>query len=302
MTVFANERVIHLFPQLVEIGYSDDGEVGAVNEVQTATISGEPIGGTFTLTFAGATTDPIAYNAADSAVELAFEALGTVGSGNGTVSGGPGPATPYVITFTGDLAGVNVPPVTATSALTGGTTPAVEVAQTTPGVNPRTKQFIQMDPNTAGIDEQRTTITTQGTVVTHEKDIVDVLRVNFNNQVWQAALNAMMLGAETTSGLPTDEVSRVGYDGSYDSRNYEIRVKLTGTDLDSGEDVSYRITFWRVQPKSYSPFTGLTAKQVNNQSTVFTAALAKRDVINAPIVGLRNKAQGDYYSISKLAA
>lgn len=303
MTAFVDERTIHLFPQSVLIGYSDDGAVGGVNEVQTITTTGTPTGGTFTLTFAGATTDPIAYNAAASAVELALRALGTIGAGNVAVTGGPGPGTPWVATFGGELAGVNVPLLTANSAgLTGGTTPAIGVVQTTLGVNPRTKQFIEMDPNTAGIDEQRTTITTQGILVTHEKDIVDVMRVNFTNQVWQSALNAMMLGAETTTGLPADEVSRVGYDGSYDSRNYEIQVILKGTDLDSGADVSYRIAFWGVQPKSYQPFTGLTAKQVNSQGTSFTAAQKVRDIVGNPIIGLRNKLQGDYYSIAKLAA
>lgn len=300
MTVsFPDDRVIHLFPQSIHIGYSDEGASGGVNEVQTITTTGTPAGGDFTLTFAGATTEAIAYNAAAATVELALEALGTVGSGNATCSGGPLPSG-VVVTFTGDLAGVNVPPITGTASFTGGTSPALVITQTTAGVNPRTKTFIEMDANTAGIDEQRTTITTQGTLVTHEKDIVDVMRINFNNQVWQGALNAMMLGAATTAGLPADEASRTGYDGSYDSRNYEIRVLLTGTDLDSGADVSYRVTFWKVQPKNYSPFTGLTAKQVNNQTTTFTAAQALVDVVKNPIIGLRNTTSGDYYSVAKL--
>jgi|GEM_PF-6308230 len=299
---FVDDRVIHLFPQAIHIGYSDEGATGAVNEVQTITITGTPTGGSFTLTFSGATTGPIAYNAAAAAVDLALEALATIGPGNVTVTGGPGPATPWIVTFAGALAGVAVPLMTATAAFTGGTTPTIAVVETTAGVNAKTKQFIEMDANTAGLDEQRTTITTQGTLVTHEKDIVDVLRVNFTNQVWQAALNEMMLGIATTIGLPADEVSRVGYDGSYDSRNYEIRVLLKGTDLDSGADVSYRVTFWKVQPKNYSPFTGLTAKSVNEQGTSFTAAKALRDIIGNPIIGLRNKVSGDYTSIAKLAA
>src|SRR5262245_62586459 len=44
-----------------------DGKGQAINEVQTVTISGTPTGGTFTLTFRGATTSGIAHNSAASA-------------------------------------------------------------------------------------------------------------------------------------------------------------------------------------------------------------------------------------------
>lgn len=103
------------------------------SEVQTITITGTPAGGTFTLTFAGSTTTAIAYNAAGTAVKAALEALNTVGSGNVAVTGGPGPGTPYVVTFQGDLEGVNVPAMTATGSFTGGTTPAIAVTTGTQG-------------------------------------------------------------------------------------------------------------------------------------------------------------------------
>lgn len=118
------------------------GGTGGTNEVQTATITGTPTGGTFTLTFRGATTTGIAYNADASTVETALEALSTIGDGDVRVTGGPGPGTPYVITFVNDLGHQNVSNVTASGAgLTGGTTPAITIAQTTPGssvgFNPR---------------------------------------------------------------------------------------------------------------------------------------------------------------------
>lgn len=110
--------------------------VGVTNEVQTLTITGTPTGGTFTITFGGQTTDPIAYNASAAAVELAFEALPNVGAGNGTCAGGALPGTPVTITFTGALAGVDVPLATADgSGLTGGTTPDAAIALTTSGAN-----------------------------------------------------------------------------------------------------------------------------------------------------------------------
>jgi parallel beta-helix repeat protein len=55
---------------------------GGVNEVQQATVSGDPTGGTFTLSFRGQTTGSIAYNASAAEVASALEALSTVGSGN----------------------------------------------------------------------------------------------------------------------------------------------------------------------------------------------------------------------------
>lgn len=104
------------------------------NEVQTVTITGTPTGGSFTLTLAGETTGSINYNAAGSAVASALAALNEVGgSGNVSVTGGPGPGTPWVVTFQGSLAGSNIPQMTATSSLTGGTTPAIAVTTGTQG-------------------------------------------------------------------------------------------------------------------------------------------------------------------------
>lgn len=110
------------------------GGSGGTNEVQTVTITGTPTGGTFTLTFRGATTAGIAYNATADAVETALEATMSIGDGDVRVTGGPGPGTPYVVTFVNDLGHQNVPIMTASGAsLTGGTTPAVGVVQTTAG-------------------------------------------------------------------------------------------------------------------------------------------------------------------------
>lgn len=111
--------------------YDDAG----TNEVQTVTVTGTPTGGTFTLTYSGQTTAAIAYNANAAAVDAALEALSNIDAGEVTVTGGPGPGTPWVVTFTGDLQGTNVAEMTADDALlTGGTTPAVAVTTTTAGV------------------------------------------------------------------------------------------------------------------------------------------------------------------------
>jgi hypothetical protein len=105
-----------------------------IAEVQTITITGTPTGGTFTLTFDGQTTAGIAYNAAAAAVQSALEALSNLAPGDVTVTGGPGPGTPWVATFLSTLG--NIPQMSASgTGLTGGTTPAVAVTTNTGGSN-----------------------------------------------------------------------------------------------------------------------------------------------------------------------
>lgn len=104
---------------------------GNTSEVQSVTITGSPTGGTFTLTLDGETTAAIAYNAAASAVQTALEGLSNVSPGDVTVTGSAG--GPYTVTFAGARAGANVPAMTATGSLTGGSSPAVAVATPTGG-------------------------------------------------------------------------------------------------------------------------------------------------------------------------
>jgi len=95
------------------------GSGSPVNEVQTVTLTGTPSGGTFTLTYDGQTTGTIAYNASAATVTNALEALSNIGSGDVAVTGSAG--GPWTVTFTGALAGTNVPQMTADgSSLTGG--------------------------------------------------------------------------------------------------------------------------------------------------------------------------------------
>jgi hypothetical protein len=104
------------------------------NEVQTITITGSPAGGTFTLTFSGQTTAAIAYNAAAAAVQSALLLLSNLDTGDVTISGGPGPATPWQATFAGQYAATDVAVMTAAASFTGGTSPAIAVTTPTPGV------------------------------------------------------------------------------------------------------------------------------------------------------------------------
>lgn len=120
---------------IVDAGYTGTGPLaGGTAEVQTVTITGTPTGGTFTLTYAGQTTAAIAYNANAAAVQAALEALSNLDTGDVAVGGGPGPGTPWTVTFS--LALGNPAQMTATGSFTGGTAPAVAVTTTTPYVAP----------------------------------------------------------------------------------------------------------------------------------------------------------------------
>lgn len=103
-----------------------------VSAVQTATVTGSPTGGNFTLSYNGQTTSNIAYNATAATVQTALQALSTIGTGNATVAGSAG--GPYTITFAGALANTSVGTITANgSGLTGGTSPGVTIAVVTTG-------------------------------------------------------------------------------------------------------------------------------------------------------------------------
>lgn len=105
---------------------------GRVNEVQTVTV--DATGGNITLGFDGSTTANISATATAGAMQTALLLLPTVNPGDITVTGGPGGsggATPYVLTFGGRYAGLNVPAVVATGvSLTGGASTVVVATQT----------------------------------------------------------------------------------------------------------------------------------------------------------------------------
>ena len=133
---YARMEILALFLRGA-LGTASSTTTSGQSEVQTITISGSPTGGTFTLSYRGQTTTAIAYNAAAAAVDSALEALSTIGAGNVVVGGGPGPATPWTVTFGGALASTNARPLTAASSLTGGTNPAIAITETTPGFSVR---------------------------------------------------------------------------------------------------------------------------------------------------------------------
>lgn len=108
--------------------------VQGVNEKQQVAIDSTATGGTFTLTYSGQTTAAIAYNAVAATVDTALEALSNIGVGDVTVTGGPGPATAWVVEFTGALAETNVVAITGDGGglATAGTQDLVISSSVTP--------------------------------------------------------------------------------------------------------------------------------------------------------------------------
>jgi hypothetical protein len=99
-------------------------------------VNGGPTGGTFTLSYNGATTAAIAYNAAAVNVQAALTALSTIGTGNAAVAGVAG--GPWTVTFQGVLGSRPLPVMTGNATgLLGGIGPAIQIAVTTAGVQPQ---------------------------------------------------------------------------------------------------------------------------------------------------------------------
>lgn len=194
------------------------------NEVQTITITGTPTGGTFTLTYGGQTTSAIAFNATASAVQAALVALTSVGSGGVTVSGGPGPGTPYVATFGGLLAGMNLSNMTATGTFTGGTTPAIAVTETTPGASGFSSAgLISEDGITKAVKDTSKDVRAYGLSAPIRK-IVTAEEVSFQvkfletNKVSQSVYNRLPL-AGTGTVVPSGGAFSVT-DGTFRAQRY----------------------------------------------------------------------------------
>ena len=119
----------------------------ATAEVQTVTV--DATGGTFTVTWNGATTSALAFDvsAADFTTAMALIADG---AGNVTVTGGPGAAgggAPYTLTWAARMGNVPAPTTDATS-LTGGAGTAV-VATTAAGVTALADPWLSVGAHTA---------------------------------------------------------------------------------------------------------------------------------------------------------
>jgi hypothetical protein len=117
------------------IGMVGPFQASGTQEVQTATKTGTWSGGTYavSVTVLGVayTALAIPYNATAAAVQAALEAQG-MPTNSIVFTGGPLSTTPLVATF--NTSGGNVSPLVIDTTLVTGTTPAVGIVETTPGV------------------------------------------------------------------------------------------------------------------------------------------------------------------------
>jgi len=105
------------------------------NEKQTVSIDPTTTGGTFTLTYDGETTAGINHNATAGDVEDALELLSNIGAGQVAVTGGPGPDTAWIVSFTGTLGLTDVVMMVGNgTSLTGGSSTDVTIQETVKGV------------------------------------------------------------------------------------------------------------------------------------------------------------------------
>ena len=96
-----------------------------VDNYNTLSTTGSPTAGSATFTYKGQSC-AITFNSTSALAQTAISGLSTVGTGNVTVSGGPWPATPLVVTFTGTLANDATLPTIATGTLTPGSASLVQ--------------------------------------------------------------------------------------------------------------------------------------------------------------------------------
>lgn len=99
----------------------------AQNEIQVVTIIGGPTSGTFTLTFQGQTTAPLAYNISAANMVLALEALSNIGVGDVGVSLS---GWQYTVTFQNALANTDLQQMTGDGSSLGGGSVSASTYQT----------------------------------------------------------------------------------------------------------------------------------------------------------------------------
>lgn len=85
-----------------------------IDEIQTATYSGNAASDVYYLTWGGNDTVELAIDANNTAILAALEGLDGIESGDVVVSGGAAPGTPVIITFAENLANTDVGAITGT--------------------------------------------------------------------------------------------------------------------------------------------------------------------------------------------
>lgn len=166
------------------------------NAQQTIQLIGSPTGGTFTLSFGGQTTSALAYNASPATIQTALRALSSINSPNVTCTGGSTVMSlPVVVTFVGTLGNAAQAQITSDpSALTGGSTPHIDVKTVLPG----------------------------GPAVSFQRRDGHIQKLMLTGDVTPTLVNGVMIGDELTLEMTQDAT------GGRSASSWSSNVKLDG--------------------------------------------------------------------------
>lgn len=162
------------------------------NGIYTVSL-GSPFGGTFTLTYNGATTGAIAHNATAATVEAALTGLSTLDAGDVTVAK-PSNGV-YTVTFSGEKAGLQLPLTGNGGSLSGGTF----TITTTACSLTRRWRFL---PNTYAPDTPKTftfEVGSSGGAERYAYGLVNGLTFRVTKE--EASVNGDMLGQKLAEGI-----------------------------------------------------------------------------------------------------
>ncbi len=166
------------------------------NEVQQIAITGTPTSGTFQLKIFNVTSVAIPYNATASQVQTAIRGMSNIGANNANVTGGPGPGTPWVVTFVGQRANMNIQQMqVVNSTLDGGAT--VDVTTTTQGSK---LGLTDIGDLSGGLDISLATGMNNAGVVVGAGSVGSSLDPDINAFVWDPVRGIRSLGAPSISG------------------------------------------------------------------------------------------------------
>ena len=235
------------------------------NEVQTISRSGV-IGGTFTVSFNGATTGNIAYNAWTDTLQTALQNLSTIGSGNVTVgSGGNGV---WIVTFDGQLAATNVPVMTINgSPLLGlGTYSCSTTASGAPGTGdfrpfsgPVSMPLNKTDGHSQNLMTQQLGLTLNNIATSSATALPAILTFTYRLYPGGPRYNFGQLPSSASNvTLAPDPVNNpLGFFHNSSTATLGNNVTITGTVVTSGE---LKITGTNVKllPFSLQPLDGTT--------------------------------------------
>lgn len=245
------------------------------NEVQTVSITGAPTGGTFTLSFKGYTTTPLAWNATAATVDAALEALSSVGTNGVVAGGGPGPATPWTVQFAGQLGNQAVPLLTGSAALlTGGTTPAVTVTRTTPGVGiyDATASYTDLGATKGGVTIERNNAEETFDVDQIQADIMSMptaWEMSVSSQVAQADIDMIQYlwegGTITVDATTGERTLPLGTPGVYRQKRLSVIFQRQSVDggVTPGAVRAYAFRLTQRSPQASSIVHNKVGEQVS---------------------------------------